>query len=420
MSTVARLAALLGEDRVVPVDANDPVRRVFPAGAHEPCVARPTSIEEVSEIVALAHADGLCVLPRGGGTRGLPFVATRPVDVVVELSGLSRIVEHTPEDMVASVECGIGVDACQRALREKGQWVPVDTPLAPTSTVGGLLATDASGPRGLRHGTLRDWVIGTTLVRFDGRPVRAGGMVVKNVTGYDLSKLYIGSHGTLGVLVRANFKLAPLPEVEGLMRVDAADRERAARIAARVFEARLPLDTAAWLTEPRALLLGLAGERAVVDGRRARLEALLGEEPALGFRWVEGDERDALRQSPARVQDAGSNAWVVKIQCAPANHVALMRAVEQHLDAGNVRECSLPGAGISWLGWAEPPSDPGGLVETLRPICAAAGGRLETQVPHAWSIAEPELAVMRRLKSSLDPTGTFVDGPLPAETTRNA
>ncbi|MCA9726971.1 MAG: FAD-binding oxidoreductase, partial [Candidatus Eisenbacteria bacterium] len=126
----------------------------------------------------------------------------RPLpDVLLSLERLDRVVEHNPADMVASVECGAPWHGTQTRLGERGQWIPLDPSISARSTVGGVLAMNRFGPRRLRDGTLRDWVIGTTLVRPDGDIVRAGGMVVKNVSGYDLSKLYLGSHGSLGILV---------------------------------------------------------------------------------------------------------------------------------------------------------------------------------------------------------------------------
>ncbi len=135
----------------------------------------------------------------------------------VDLSALSRILEHTPEDMTVTVEAGATLAALQRALAALGQWLPIDPPHPERLTVAALLDTNASGPRRAGFGTIRDYVIGLRVALADGRLVRSGGKVVKNVAGYDLMKLFIGARGTLGVIVEVTFKLLPLPEAEAFV-----------------------------------------------------------------------------------------------------------------------------------------------------------------------------------------------------------
>ena len=164
-----------------------------------PCgVVFPGSVEEVARVVREAAAVGVPVVPWGGGTqmhRGAP-----PGDgaVVVGLRRLGRVLEHEPGDLTATVEAGITVETLQVALGARGQWWPLDPPAPAEATLGGVLAANTAGPRRHGYGTARDLVIGLRVVAADGQLVRAGGKVVKNVAGYDLVKLYIGSLGTLG------------------------------------------------------------------------------------------------------------------------------------------------------------------------------------------------------------------------------
>lgn len=132
----------------------------------------------------------------------------------VDLSGLTALVEHSPEDMTASLEAGMTVAALQERLRASGQWLPIDPPGAEKLTIGDLLAYDLSGSRRLGYGTIRDYLIGIKVALADGTLIKAGGKVVKNVAGYDLCKLFIGARHTLGIIVEATFKLKPLPEQE--------------------------------------------------------------------------------------------------------------------------------------------------------------------------------------------------------------
>jgi FAD/FMN-containing dehydrogenase len=138
----------------------------------------------------------------------------------VQLDGLNRILEHSPQDMIATVEAGLTLSAFQNHLAQQGQWLPLDPPHPGHLTIGELLATNASGPRRFGHGTVRDYVIGMTVVLADGRVIKAGGKVVKNVAGYDLCKLFIGSHGSLGVIVDVTFKLKPIPESEQFVQAE--------------------------------------------------------------------------------------------------------------------------------------------------------------------------------------------------------
>src|SRR5947209_15142072 len=177
-------------------------------------VVTPTAVEGAAQVVALAGQQGLKFLPRGGGSRmnvgGLP----EQIDVLLETNKLNRLLEHEAPDLTCSVEAGITLAALQAQLATKGQKLSLDPPDATQATVGGVLASNASGPKRLRYGTARDLVIGLRVVQASGEIARSGARVVKNVAGCDLHKLYLRSLGTLGVIVEANFKLHRLPSSE--------------------------------------------------------------------------------------------------------------------------------------------------------------------------------------------------------------
>ena len=133
------------------------------------------------------------------------------------LKRMCRIIEHEPGDLTTTAEAGIPLAALQGELGKRGQWLSLDPPWAERATLGGILASNASGPRRHLYGSARDLLIGLTVVMADGSLVRGGGKVVKNVAGYDLPKLFIGSFGTLGVIVEATVKLRPRPDVDRLV-----------------------------------------------------------------------------------------------------------------------------------------------------------------------------------------------------------
>jgi glycolate oxidase FAD binding subunit len=196
----------------------------------------PGSIEEVAAVIALAADAALAVTPWGGGTAASVGMPAARAGLVLGLRRLNRLVEHEPGDLTVTVEAGMTVAELQAALGSRGQWLSLDPPDAARATVGGVLAANASGPRRHLYGTARDLLIGVTVVTAAAAVVKGGGKVVKNVAGYDLPKLFIGSYGTLGVIVEATVKLRPLPDDERLVCVS-FERLKDAGVAVRALMA---------------------------------------------------------------------------------------------------------------------------------------------------------------------------------------
>jgi FAD/FMN-containing dehydrogenase len=158
-------------------------------------MVRPNSIEELCRILHTWHDE-------------------EKRNQSIDISGINSLVEHMPEDMTATVEGGMLLGEFQAKLQTQGQWLPVDLPYSENLSINELLKNNRSGPRRFGYGPIRDYVIGMRVAMADGTVIKAGGKVVKNVAGYDLCKLFIGSKGTLGIIVEATFKLRPLPETE--------------------------------------------------------------------------------------------------------------------------------------------------------------------------------------------------------------
>ncbi len=225
-------------------------------------IVTPASPEELSATLRACDAAGEAVVAFGGGTlQGVGYAPAR-YDVAIGLGALDRTLEYEYRDLTIAVEAGMTVGAFERTLAKNGQFVPLDVPRRSASTVGGAIAAGWLGPRRAAYGRPRDLLIGTAVVLADGTIAKAGGMVVKNSTGYDLSRLYAGSFGTLAVLVRTNFKTKPLPALQriALAPLPEGTRERAA---AHVLALEI---------EPAAALIigGFAGEiegRDGIDGR---------------------------------------------------------------------------------------------------------------------------------------------------------
>lgn len=214
---------------------NDARTGTVVAGAGPARTVRPTTAAEVAAV--LRDTSGT-VVPVGSGTKTGWAAPATSCDLLLRTTGLDRVVEHAPGDLVVVAEAGVRLDTLQRQLAGHGQMLALDPP-EPGATLGGVVGANASGPRRLRYGTVRDLLIGVTVVLADGRTAKSGGKVVKNVAGYDLGKLYTGAHGGLGVVVSTTWRLHPLPPAARAVVVPVPDAAEAGRLAALVARSTL-------------------------------------------------------------------------------------------------------------------------------------------------------------------------------------
>jgi glycolate oxidase FAD binding subunit len=177
----------------------------------------PQSVAEVCQLVRRANVDGQAVYPLGGGTMLELGNPPRRPGLAVGLRSLNQIIDYPARDMTVTVQAGMTVAELQRTLAPENQQLPIDVPHADRATLGGILAANVSGARRYGYGTLRDYVLGISAVNDDALEIKAGGRVVKNVAGYDLCKLFVGSLGTLGIITQVTLKLRPLPEETALV-----------------------------------------------------------------------------------------------------------------------------------------------------------------------------------------------------------
>ncbi len=255
-------------------DGRDDVDGVRPG-----LVARPGDTEQVAEVLRAAAAHGLTVVPRGHGTKmtwGLPPTSA---DVLVDVSALDGVLDHAAGDLIVAARAGTRLADVQQTVGEAGQRLAIDETV-PGASIGGVLAANTSGPRRVATGTARDLLIGITVVRPDGVVAKAGGRVVKNVAGYDLGKLLIGSSGTLAVIVDATFRLHPVPPAHSWVTVPAVDPADAQRLVQSVLHAQaVPAAVEVeWSPEGAGTVsVLLEGRDEGVAGRSARVRRLLGE-----------------------------------------------------------------------------------------------------------------------------------------------
>ena len=219
MGSISSLTRPAGDDDVV-------------GGVPARLVASPSTTDEAAALLSESH--GLAMVVRGGGTKidwGMP---PSRLDLIIDTSRLTGIVEHAAGDLITVVRAGTRL----ADLDLPGQQLALDSPF-PGATVGGTVAVNVSGPRRTLYGTARDLLIGMTVVRADGKVAHAGGKVVKNVAGYDLGKLFTGSYGTLGLITECAFRLHPLPAASAVVRAVASDVRAAGRLVAAVLGAQV-------------------------------------------------------------------------------------------------------------------------------------------------------------------------------------
>jgi len=251
---------------------------------------------------ALQWADqrALSVVIRGGGTKLGWGAVPAPFDVLLDVSRVNRVLEHQSGDLTVSVEAGARLGAVNELLGQRGQWLALDPPFGEAATIGGLLATNDSGPQRHRFGTPRDLVIGIEIATMDGRIAKAGGRVVKNVAGYDLSKIMSGSFGSLGAIVSATFKLSPLPAASSTVLIPHLDIGATVRVVEAMTASQLePVVFELDMRVPRggtpeiACLLRFASVPAAVEAETANASGrIAGVHPA--FRVLTGDKEREL------------------------------------------------------------------------------------------------------------------------------
>jgi glycolate oxidase FAD binding subunit len=384
----------------------------------------PATAAELAEAVREADAQGQAVAPVGGGTQLELGMPPARLDVVIDTTGLDRVVEYEPADLTITVEAGIRFARLQSLLAEQGQFLALDPPVEDAATLGGLIATNASGALRFAYGTARDLVIGTRVVNADGALTHAGGRVVKNVAGYDLNKLYIGSLGTLGVIVELSLKLAPIPPASASVIAQFADLDGARGVLNAVVHSPLsPLAVellgpgashAAGLPREKLIAFRVGGYPQAVERQVRDLSELLGQH---GGQRVEVAESawDVLAQS--RVA-ALRRAIVLKAAAPISASTQLVNILETRLQSLDPIVWSHAGSGIAFAA-CNAPSDARVLLETRSDVAALGANaslviqRCPTPLKSSvdvWGDPGSSLPLMRALKDKLDPHHTLNPG----------
>jgi glycolate oxidase FAD binding subunit len=397
---------------------------------------QPRDAAQVAAVLRLAGSLGLTVVPFGGGTAIDLGNLPRRTDIVLDLTRLDALVEHRPQDLTVTAAAGITIATLQARLAEQGQMLALDPPLPERATLGGVLAANSSGPQRQRFGTARDLVIGSRVLLADGTAVRAGGRVVKNVAGYDLNKLWIGSAGTLAVIVEVTLKVMPLPATLGMLLgafPDPAAAHAVAMTIARGVIQPLSLDLIgppaarrlssgsraepgdAWL-----LAVELGGSPAAVERATREIMLLMTAGGSPEVTALERHQREAfsraLRDFGRTLEDPA--AAIVRVSVLPSDSAV---AVTSLIAAGADAVIARAGCGVCYGYWSgEPGASFAVTVERLRSELAALAAQVvvERASPatkaalDVWGITGPDREVMDRVKRTYDPADTLSPGRL--------
>ena len=405
------LRALVGVEHLRTSMLEDTVDDVLPQ-----MVIEPGNLEEVAGALKIARGAGLQVIPRGGATKMDWGSPPRSGDLILSTRRLNRVVEHAWGDMTATVEAGCTFQQLQQTLAEHGQRLALDPLWPEQATIGGILATNDSGPLRIRFGSLRDLVIGITLALPDGTLAKSGGKVVKNVAGYDLPKLATGSLGTLGIITQAIFRLHPVPRESRTLSFSNTDSGTMNALVLAIQDCNMVptgVQVRAGSSSMPEVDLRFEGTAA---GCEAQIEQTL--RIASGARRIE---------SPANVWNARSEMWsgdepsvVCKFSLLPS-------------DLGNflnsIRKASEPlqwpwrlvaqAVGVGYLRLEG--NDTGALLNALQDLrknLETRGGSLAIlRCPleikskmDVWGSAGDALPLMRSIKAQFDPTGVLNPG----------
>ena len=414
----------------------------------------PGNAAEAAQVVSFAAAEGLVVVPAGGFTKVATGATPERIDILLRTARLTHVAHYDPGDLTIGIGAGSTLAALERLLAPHDQFLPLDTPHAEHATVGGVLAAAAHGPLKHGYGGVRDFCIGIQFVTGDGKLVKAGGRVVKNVAGYDLMKLMIGSYGSLGVIVEANFKLFPRPGVRNSTRTFVLEfstlsgaihfrnfvrsshlhpicleliSPRAQEYLTDTPTARDPDDYAPIapggppIARWRVLLRACGSESVLMRYRKemgANLTAELnGEDETHAWRHLGNFENAVLERH--------RNGMLARMNVAPAGVEAALGAAEQ---AGLDNNLLLAAVGRVALGAmvlafvplsVDPPSamQYANAISALRSALPLDSALVVTRCPqesklhfNVWGSTPSDLEVMRAVKRALDPKGILNRG----------
>ncbi|MDI6755689.1 MAG: FAD-linked oxidase C-terminal domain-containing protein [Thermodesulfobacteriota bacterium] len=403
-------------------------------------VAFPGSVQETSEILRLAAAKNSSLIPMGRGTKMAYGNPPYRVDSVLNLSRMNRVLELDLENLTITLEAGVKLQDIQATLAQHRCFIPLDAPLA-EATIGGILSTNSSGPKRLLYGSARDITLGAKIVLAGGEIVKSGGKTVKNVSGYDMTKLYIGSLGTLGIIVEATLRLLPAPEQEALLLLPCREVSQAVAVASQIIHSDLlpsslilcnkksatilSRTVAPALPQGFLLLIGVEGTREAVEAQIQIIQNMK-EEGVSGFQVFKDSLAGEVWKTITEIHGKGTavsckastslsrGGELFKKAEALSSDNALETAILAHLGTGTVNLFfgADEEAGL-WQAGKIPE-----IIAYLRKEAEEGGGSLVIEAApltlkeniSVWGQPGPSFPYMKAIKNALDPLNLLNPG----------
>jgi len=377
-------------------------------GAEPGAVVRAQSESDVVDAIRAANDRGQAIVIAGGGTRLAIGDPPARYDVALDLSSVRGVVEYEPDDMVATVRAGTTLAELAEALAPRKQRWPVEAGMHDRATVGGTLASAAGGPSRLRYFHPRDWVIGGRVVLGDGTAVRSGGKVVKNVTGYDLTRLWSGTFGTLAAIVELTLKLTAVPERMVTLAAD-LDIPTALAVAADIHTSGLPVDALAIVAGEAAHGLGAHGDAVLL----VRIAGPVTAVRRLGR---------AIRER-VNCRDVGSEVWdrvaALPLEAKWTARVAWSPGANPALEFAGYSAVIYPANGSAYLLHAIDRATFRRARESLEThggyaVLERASRDYKKEAGGAWGRTRVPGPIARALKERFDPRAVLAPGRMPA------
>ena len=385
-------------------------------------VARPESADEAQEVVR--EAAGAAIVPWGGGTRQELGHAPECYDIALSTERLDRITDYQPADLTVTAQAGVTVARLQETLAEHGQFLALDVARPEKQTVGGIVAARAGSLRRLAYGSVRDSLLGVTVINAQAERVKGGGKVVKNVAGYDLPKLYCGSLGTLGLIVEATFKVAPLPETTATVGLPLDSDHNVEDVLDRLLASELA-PTFLFLLSPdaaRTVVPDAQDAQYVVLGFDGNAEAVAWQVETLGAGSWDDDKARMVR---ARLRDfslddapMSASFHVLSSQVGAFSRMLEWTARRAGFAAQVASDAAL-GLMTAHFAPAQDGADWLAFYADLKDKADRCGGsfvlermpaELRAKDVPVWSPLLPDFALMARVKEAFDPRRTWNPG----------
>ena len=397
-------------------------------GMQPAIVCSAAAAEQIAAALRVCAEAEAAVIPWGGGTAMQIGNRPRVLDVVMQTSRLDCVIEHDAANLTATVQGGIALTALQNILRAQNQFLPFDPPHPARATIGGIVAANLNGPRRGCYGSVRDLVIGMKVVLVSGELIKAGGKVVKNVAGYDMCKLFVGSLGTLGILTEVTLRVAPIPETAATV-VVAGTLRKVLQFVDELSRSPL-LPAAVALMNSGALGVGQNDWRAAIrcEGfaeivtRHLADSQALAQHVGLGAEILRGSADSQLWD---RVRDfpLQTGRVVYRLTVPRASVAASVRAIHDWtVSEFQPAILSDPLTGTLWVAEAERQTSPQRFADLLSLAQRCGGHTIIFAAPadtkkniDVWGPAPPTLVLMRKIKNQFDPKavlnpGRFVGG----------